>query len=367
MDALWKEIAWSIYWLYQGVHPDRGPDNVLYIPSDGENYKIRLTPLAGGHFGVIWVIAGDLDYCHKRLYFADFNKPSEPCSCCGANNTDAPWTQCIDGNCEWQNRIWTNANHAAAKRNRHKLLKHVPGVGVTAYIPDEMRSKHLGMDKSFPGSVCRNLTHHVLTGSDKANLASLLSEIKRDYKMHRTTTRFQTITAGMIQGQRKLPELRGKAAQIRSFLPTLARVWSMHMDRNKPEHRDILAGLESSVEMDRILRKHRTAPRLPFAARTAFRAASFRYVQAQAALVTHYHPHIALFNVTSKSHLILHLGMMAAYINPFLGAVWQGEDMMQVVRRLIAASSMGNNMVQAQRSSMDRYCRALGFELEFSS
>ena len=367
MDALWKEIVWSMYWLYQGVHPDRGPDNILYVPADGEKFRIRLTPLAGGYFGVVWVIAGDLDYCHKRLYFADFNKPSEPCTCCGANNTDAPWTQCIDGNCAWQLRIYTNATYAAAKPGRHMLLKHVPGVGVVMYIPDEMHSKHLGIDKSFAGSVLRNLTHHVLVGSDKENLVSILVEIRRDYTVHKTTTRFQTITANMIQGRAKLPQLRGKAAQIRSLLPTLARVWERHMDREEPEHRDMLAGLESSVEIDRILRMHRGAPRLPLAARTNFRAACFRYVQAQAALVAHYHPHTALFNVTTKSHLLLHLGMIAAYINPSLGAVWQGEDMMQVVRRLIAASSVGNNMVHAQRSSMDRYCRALGFELELSS
>ena len=48
MDALWKGIVWSIYWLYLGVHPDRGPDNRLYTPADGEKFRIRLTPLAGG-------------------------------------------------------------------------------------------------------------------------------------------------------------------------------------------------------------------------------------------------------------------------------------------------------------------------------
>ena len=200
MDGLWKELVWSLYSLFQGVYPDRGPDNVLYVPSDGEKYRIRLSPLAGDYFGVVWVVAGDLNYCHKRLYLANFNQPSE--TCCRGNNTDAPWTQCIDGHCEWQNRIWTNASHAAAKPNRHRLLKHVPGVGVTAYIPDEMHSKQLGIDKSFAGSVCRNLTHHVLTGSDKVNVASLLREIKADYKRYRTNTRFPTIIANMIQGRK---------------------------------------------------------------------------------------------------------------------------------------------------------------------
>ena len=363
MDHFWKEIVWSIYWLYQGVHPDRGPDNVLYIPSDGEKYRIRRTPLAGGHFGVVWVLAGDLDYCHKRLLLADFNKPSEPCTCCAANNSDAPWTQCIDGHSEWQNRIWTCAGYAAAKPNRHRLLRHVPGLGISMYIPDEMHAKHLGPDKSFAGSVLRNLTHHVLAGPDADNLASMLREIKSDYKQHRTTTRFQTITANMIQGRKKLPELRGKAAQIRSLLPTLARIWEKHMDANKDPHRDILDGLKASIEIDRLMNKHRTEPRMPLAARTAFRAACFRYVQTITALVTHYHPHTPLFNITTKAHILLHIGMIAAYINPALGAVWQGEDMMRVVRRLVAASSCGNTIVQCQRSSVERYCRAIDFEL----
>ena len=38
---------------------------------------------------------------------------------------------------------------------------------------------------------------------------------------------------------------------------------------------------------------------------------------------------------------------------------------MKVVRKLVAASSFGHNVVGAQRDSMHRYCRALGFDLRF--
>ena len=76
------------------------------------------------------------------------------------------------------------------------------------YIPDEMHCKHLGADKSFAGSVLRNLTHHVLGGSEAANLKTIWREIQLEYKQTRTQTRFQVITANTIQGKKKLPELR---------------------------------------------------------------------------------------------------------------------------------------------------------------
>ena len=55
--------------------------------------------------------------------------------------------------------------------------------------------------------------------------------------------------------------------------------------------------------------------------------------------------------------------MIAAYINPIHGSVWRGEDMMRVVRRLVATASVGNNVVGAQNSAVERYARAIGFEM----
>ena len=166
----------------------------------------------------------------SQIGMADFNKPAEPCSCCGANNSDAPWTACVDGSSVWQSRIWNNATYAAAKPGRHRLFRHVPGLGISMYIPDEMHSKHLGIDKSFAASVLKNLTHHVLTGTDQENLTTVVRNIKLEYKKRRTQTRFNTITRTMIHGKAKLPQLKGKAAQIRSLIPILATIWRSNMD-----------------------------------------------------------------------------------------------------------------------------------------
>ena len=135
------------------------------------------------------------------------------------------------------------------------------------------------------------------------------------------------------------------------------------MDAGNATHRDILAGLTASARIDAIIKEHKRKPRLPPDARKALRDACFEFCQVQAALITHFHPDTALYNVTSKSHYLLHIGLVVAFINPSYGAVWQGEDMMRTIRRLMASSSYGRSMISGQRQAMDCYCRALDFEL----
>ena len=361
-DDIWREFVWSLYWLHEGVHPDRGSDNIKYTA--GEAFSKKGQPLAGGYFGPTWVLTGDLEFMFKRLFFADYNKPSECCSLCGANNTDAPWTDCRDHLSVWIQKIHSNSSYALAKPNRHRLLRHVPGVGMCNYIPDTMHCKHLGPDKSFAGSTLRNLTHHILPGDPKNSLQTIWKDIVAEYKRQKTTTRFGIITANMIQGQRKLPELRGKAAQLRSLMPVLLRVWTARMDERNAQHRDIRDGLAASSEIDRILHEHRGLPRFPPAVRVKFRKACFTYMQSQAALINFYHPGTPLFNTAVKSHYILHLGLICEFINPSLGACWQGEDMMRVVRRLLQSCANGARPETAALNSMKKYCMALSFELD---
>ena len=65
-DLMWKTLIWSLYWAYEGLEPDRGPDNVLYTAADGELFLRAIQVLAGGHYGIVWVSAADLDWMHKK-------------------------------------------------------------------------------------------------------------------------------------------------------------------------------------------------------------------------------------------------------------------------------------------------------------
>ena len=85
------------------------------------------------------------------------------------------------------------------------------------------------------------------------------------------------------------------------------------------QHRDILVGLQASAKMDALMRRGRKCPRLPPEDRIVFRNATLNFVKTNDALVHYCHPHTALFNVTSKTHYVLHIGMIAAHINPICG------------------------------------------------
>ena len=90
----------------------------------------------------------------------------------------------------------------------------------------------------------------------------------------------------------------------------------------------------------------------------------FLFAQCQNALIHHYHPHVALFNMTSKMHYVLHMGLIAQYINPGLGSCWQGEDLMNVAPRLVRAASAGNTPgILVQNKAMDKYVYAMSFEV----
>ena len=70
-------------------------------------------------------------------------------------------------------------------------------------------------------------------------------------KIPSTTSRFGNLTHNMIKAPNsKTPELRGKAAQIRTLVPVMVKIWSDKMDTENPQHRDVLAGLLHSAEID---------------------------------------------------------------------------------------------------------------------
>ena len=48
-DDYWRELAWSFYWAYQGLHPDRDSNNRLYQPGC-EEYDLRLRRWLGATF-----------------------------------------------------------------------------------------------------------------------------------------------------------------------------------------------------------------------------------------------------------------------------------------------------------------------------
>jgi hypothetical protein len=57
MDEVFRVLVWSLYWLYQGVYPDRNHDGIKYVDIDpmGVDALRALTALADGFFMPLWV------------------------------------------------------------------------------------------------------------------------------------------------------------------------------------------------------------------------------------------------------------------------------------------------------------------------
>lgn len=362
-EAYWKEVTWSLYWAFQGVYPDRGSDGVLY--THGPDFERRLTPLADGFFLVLWVISGDLDYMTSKIKLANYRSS---CSLCLANSTTLPWTDCRERLACWIRTIWSSTAWLRSPGVKHRIFKHVPGVGIVMYIPDVMHCKCLGSDPSFLGSVMRFLTHFLLPNDPETNLKTIWADIRSEYRRMRKCPRYGRITHNMIHPPKnKTPNLKGKAATVRAFQPVLIEVFKKHMSPANEQHRDMLVAMQASKRIDDTLAAYKYAARFPPEVSERFRSDCYTFCQCQHALVLHFHPAVPLFNATIKSHYLAHIGLIGGFINPSLGACWGGEDLMQSVRRLIVSSSNGSSPQVAQLTAMEKYVSALGFEMVHES
>ena len=103
-----KKLAWSFYWLFVGKWPTRDEDNNVLDKATPAG-RLGGTSLAGGFYGVLWIIKGDLKHVAKAYGFP-YPTASSPCACCQANSSDKTWTDGRLASAEWVKTTWTNAS-----------------------------------------------------------------------------------------------------------------------------------------------------------------------------------------------------------------------------------------------------------------
>jgi hypothetical protein len=366
MSVLWKNFIWSLYWLYQGVWPDRDPDGILYIEADGGKYERRLTPLAGGYFGVLWNTQFDLECGRDFIELADYTSGQGPCSLCRCNDSTVEWTDCRRHRAVWLSTIWTNASFAADRR-RHELFRYVPGLGISAYAPDPLHTKYIGVDGYMTGSVLMALVRHMgLAGTVMENVSQVWREIKEAYKTLGVSSSNQLPSLNYTKFQSsgaKLPYLKARGAEIKHVVRALNLVYARHMDISKLEHRNTKRLLEASMAIDDVLLANRGKYKLPAGDANDLENYCWLYSQLVTGLIKHYHPLTNLFHFTIKMHYLLHLGICGHYANPELSSCESGEDLMRVVKRLIASSAASTGPTKAANKAMTKYIRAVSFDL----
>ena len=159
------------------------------------------------------------------------------------------------------------------------------------------------------------------------------------------------------------PKLSGRAVEIKNMMPALAHVWGELSDGGDVQHQAVLWGLDQSAKMDSIIDMYPHADKLPTEAAKAYRDAAYEYARTQAALADFYNGEgggaLMIFDITAKTHWMLHGADNAQYLNPRLSWNYAGEDFMGKVKVLHASCCKGSSAAMSTNKFAGKYCFAL--------
>lgn len=365
LERFMKILKWSFYWLWLGKWPTHDYEGKKY-PLSSEEGKKANTWLADGYYAVLWALMGDLDYFYYTLGLPRYSA-SSPCCLCkctihGAttwkdNRKNAPWLQTL-----WTPSSWLNWEG----RTKCEIFT-LPGVTATTVALDYMHSKYLGCDQYIFGSVFYLLCFVIMESTPKANLERCWAFIKLYWKNHRVSVKYRYINKlTMFVRKSDFPKLRGKAAEIKHFGPVVLALFTKFMNKNLEIHKTIQTLLKLNVKMEQILESHKEAVALPEQAAMQFKNCAMAMAQMQLKCSEHFleEPDIKAFNITSKTHMVVHSALLSKYLNPRKVWCFSGEDFMRKVQRLGESCVTGNNAAQASIKMVSHYRVAMHLEFQ---
>lgn len=321
--------------------------------------------LAGGFFGVLFAITGDLEYMAKTLGLPRFSSATNPCCLCRClKHGPMTLTDCRYPLAPWLGTMWNPLEWKAWEDRCKNKLFDIPGVSGLTVAYDYMHCKYLGVDQYVFGSVLYLLCFFVLGGSPTENLARVWGWIKSHYKTNKVTTKYRQIyKLSMFVRKSGFAKLRGKAAEIKSMASVMLALWEAHMDVSSRVHKQIKLLLSLSHKLDVILSEHPLAEgyfKLPDEAARRFTNTAFNLGSILKQLSEHFqHEGIKVFNFVPKTHMLLHCALIAKHLHPGLTWCFAGEDMMRKVQCLIQSCVRGNGPARSITKATDHYVLAM--------
>ena len=313
--------------------------------------------LAGGYFGVLWSIKGDLEFLANVIDIPRWSLKSGPCCLCRCNGDgELTWAD-FTPNAPWIATCWTPSSWQGWANKSKNLLFTLPGVTILSVCLDYMHVKYLGLDQYIFGSTLSMLVHFVMTGSPLDNLQRCWTFIQGYYKHHHTEIKYRYLNRlSMFVRKKKGPKLRGKACEVKSFGSVLLALWQKYMKSSIQIHQQIAMMLKLNCRMESLINEHKDEVTFPDASADDFRDSAFAMCALQQTIANHFaEDGNNLFSTTSKNHMLLHIAMMARHINPRLTWCFTGEDMMHKCQVLIKACVHGVQGPQACVKAGEHY------------
>ena len=358
---LWKELVWSLYWLFKGRWPTHSSDGVKYTAGVAAERAGKL--LAAGYYGVLWFLRFDNDAAQGTFHLADHNNdkvcffgPAGPSGACVWTDARSPPHN------SWVPSTYTNFSHETLfGNNRHCLLRVLPGFGVSHFIRDLLHCKWLGADQYYLGGVLYLIVKYLMPGTIGDNVVELFAPIKDEYDAQQIPhkDRYTSLRLSQFKTMQpiaKLPKFKGTGQQCKGLTRVIANVFRLYWNPGVHAHVRIVEGLEAMRETDRLYLLHRYANRMPQSDSDRVIAASFKFCQICTGLVRHFHGlRMPVFHYTLKHHYCLHIALSTKYLNPWHAECSSGEDYMKFAKRLVRGCMYGNRIYKVANVAVQKY------------
>lgn len=315
--------------------------NVFLWPIDfarftrgSEEWKKAGSPLAGGFYGCLLQLVGDLDYYSSYLQVPRWSLRSGPCSqrrCTFSgplswldNKRNSPWQGASLTTGDWRSHF-----------NPTCHLFRLPGVSALSVTQDYMHCMFLGWLQYLYGSCIHLLVYECFPGGTALQSLFEIGEWIKNYQqrnntIHKWRRKWDKLSVFTTKG---FPKLKGKAADIYGLAGAMWHLWQDKMNPANVQHRQIQLLLKYNYQIDQILQEFH--PRYGFLAIPLQEAQSLfelglTMAQIHAQLMNYYEGvDSKLFNMTAKSHFVLHSLYYARWVHPCLVWCFRGEDTMR--------------------------------------
>ena len=316
-----------------------------------------------GYFGVIYRLAGDLDWYQKRLGMRVAPAANLPCPFCDGGRPPHPPFLDLRKVAGW---LRTIKPYTMEPPSSH-LVWTIVGVGLWCATIDPMHSGDLGIVAHFVGNCFHTfLFDGPLRGSledREQQLSDLVNEVYAALGETSRLTNFgRWLWTDVQRPHQEYPVLSAKASECRHLVRVIARLCERLSQGSGRDNARLQASLHLEQYYD-ILGKsaHFLAPPDHDAAvdhmfgfmhhyqRLACDAASKGATQ---------------WNVVNKHHMMVHQALQSKFLNPESTWTFPYEDLMGRMKRVAMASKSGIRLAKAPRAMMIKHKHVFHLALE---
>ena len=358
-ERFWKIMSWSLEWLMKGRWPTHDWKGKPYLPGTIAHRLAHETVwLAGGYFGMLFSLQGDLDYYNKSLGLESHTRTTtSPCIFCPASTGVLDWRD-FRPNAGWLPFIYTIESWLEI-HPEHLPIFDLWFVSIHTVTADYMHIKYLGVDQYFYASMLWMLVFKLMPfGTPAANMTKLWDLIEAKYAEYKTPERFVHITMNMFANKDN-PKLKGKAAEVRHLGKPLLAAWTKWSDTDNIFHRRVGLALKLNIEMEDILSRT-PGNKLPPPKATEFVKKSVEFLCLYSQCADHAaEEEYEAFDITIKGHYLYHSALDSKHIHPKKVWNFSGEDFMKHSKRLLSECTRSIKPWDVVHKFVDKYLFAL--------